>query len=74
MAASGKRNFNDCFPALDLNSELTCHNPLRSVSFSYSCRSTDPNHFAMECSEAVFGDITQSARSGWWSSRPKAAV
>ena len=40
--------------------------PLRSVSFSYSCRSTDPNHFAMECSEAVFGDITQSATTCRW--------
>lgn len=34
MAASGKRNFNDCFPALDLNSELTCPDPMPTFGTS----------------------------------------
>jgi len=64
MAASGKRNFTDRFPATKSTRGRSHHDPKPSVSFLQTGQSAKSRFCELDCSEAALGDLNLPATSG----------
>lgn len=66
MTASGERNPKGSFTEMNLLDSISAPDPKRPSRFPDSCRSTNPEFFELEFSEADVADLTLPAITGRW--------